>query len=73
MVETGTTMHNRLRLLRLITALLYSGPLLAGLMGQGWAMVAAFACVFVIFSVVLHPEHWHWDEVQESDCSNSRR
>lgn len=58
MVETGTTMHNRLRLLRLITALLYSGPLLAGLMGQGWAMVAAFACVFVIFSVVLHPEHW---------------
>ena len=36
-------MPDRLRLFRFSTALLYVGPLLAGLMGQGWAMVLAFA------------------------------
>lgn len=51
-------MHNRLRLLRLGTGLLYFGPLLAGLMGQGWAMVPAFAAVFVLWSIILRPQLW---------------
>ena len=54
----GARMHNRLRLLRFGAALLYFGPLLAGLMGQGWAMVLAFACVFVLWSVVVRPQLW---------------
>ena len=51
-------MHNRLRLLQLATALLYLGPLLAGLMGQGWAMVPVFALIFVVWSVILRPHLW---------------
>ena len=51
-------MHNRLRLLRLATALLYVGPLFGGLMGQGWGMVAAFTGVFLLWSVIIHPEQW---------------
>ena len=46
-------MHNRLRLMPGATALLYLGPLLAGLGGFGWAMAqlaewgwqCAIACV----------------------------
>ena len=51
-------MHNRLRLLRLTTGLLYFGPLLAGLMGQGWSMVPVFVGVFLLSSVIVHPELW---------------
>lgn len=51
-------MHNRLRLLQLATALLYLGPLLAGLMGQGWAMAPVFALIFVVWSVILRPHLW---------------
>lgn len=45
-------------MLRLTTGLLYIGPLLAGLAGQGWAMVALFAAIFLLSSVVLHPGTW---------------
>jgi len=51
-------MDNRSRLLRGFTALLYLGPLLAGLMGQGWALVAAFAVIFILYSIVLRPHLW---------------
>ena len=51
-------MHNRLRLLKLATALLYLGPLLAGLLGQGWALVPVFAAIFVLWSVILRPKLW---------------
>lgn len=51
-------MHNRLRLLRLLTGVLYFGPLLAGLMGQGWAMVPVFLGVFLLWSVLVHPQMW---------------
>ena len=51
-------MHNRLRLLRLFTGVLYFGPLLAGLTGQGWAMVPAFVGIFLLWSVILYPQMW---------------
>ena len=51
-------MHNRLRLLRLFTGVLYFGPLLAGLAGQGWAMVPAFVGIFLLWSVILYPQMW---------------
>ncbi len=51
-------MNNRLRLSRLATGVLYFGPLLAGLMGQGWTMVLAFACVFLLWSVIIEPTLW---------------
>lgn len=43
---------------RLTTGLLYFGPLLAGLAGQGWAMVPLFLGVFLLSSVILQPDMW---------------
>ncbi|NBZ88112.1 hypothetical protein [Stagnihabitans tardus] len=51
-------MTTRLRLLQGATALLYLGPLLAGLSGHGWAMVGAFLAIFVLWSVILRPHLW---------------
>jgi hypothetical protein len=51
-------MLTRMRLLRGATALLYIGPLLAGLCGFGWAMVAPFVGIFVVWLMVLRPEQW---------------
>ncbi len=51
-------MPNRLRLLQATTALLYLGPLLAGLMGQGWPAIALFSAIFVVWSVILRPHLW---------------
>jgi hypothetical protein len=51
-------MLTRMRLLRGATALLYIGPLLAGLCGFGWGMVAAFVAIFVVWLMVLRPEQW---------------
>ena len=51
-------MHNRLRLLQAATALLYLGPLLAGLAGQGWAMIPLFTAIFVLWSVIVRPHLW---------------
>lgn len=51
-------MHNRLRLLMGATALLYLGPLLAGLGGFGWAVVPVFAAIFVLWTLILRPQNW---------------
>lgn len=51
-------MQTRLRLLMAATALLYLGPLLAGLGGYGWAVVPVFAAIFVLWLIVLRPQQW---------------
>lgn len=51
-------MPNRLRLLQATTALLYLGPLLAGLSGHGWPAIALFSAIFVLWSVILRPHLW---------------
>jgi hypothetical protein len=51
-------MHNRLRLVRLATAVLYFGPLLAGLIGQGWGMIPVFVAIFLLWSVIVRPHLW---------------
>lgn len=48
-------MLNRITLLRVATALLYLGPLLAGLAGAGWTMVPIFAALFLLWLILLHP------------------
>jgi hypothetical protein len=48
----------RQRILMGLTALLYLGPLLAGLAGQSWIMVMAFVAVFLLWLAVLRPGHW---------------
>lgn len=47
-----------MRLVKGITALLYIGPLLAGLCGFGWSMVFSFTAIFVVWLMVLRPEQW---------------
>jgi len=51
-------MHNRLRLLQGATALLYLGPLLAGLGGFGWRVVPVFVLIFLTWTLVLRPASW---------------
>jgi hypothetical protein len=51
-------MLTRMRLLKGATALLYIGPLVAGLCGYGWGMVAPFTGIFVVWLMVLRPEQW---------------
>ena len=48
----------RLRLLQGATALLYMGPLIAGLAGFGWAMLLPFVSVFVLWLMLLRPHQW---------------
>lgn len=49
-------MQNRRRLLKGATALLYFGPLLAGLGDFGWVMVPAFAAIFLLWLVIIRPQ-----------------
>lgn len=49
-------MKNRLRMLQGANALLYFGPLLAGLGGFGWGMVPGFAVIFMLWLVVIRPQ-----------------
>jgi hypothetical protein len=49
-------MLNRITLLRVATALLYMGPLLAGLSGAGWAIVPIFVALFLLWIFFLRPE-----------------
>lgn len=49
-------MQNRLRMLMGATALLYFGPLLAGLGGFGWAVVPVFAAIFMLWLVIIRPQ-----------------
>lgn len=51
-------MHNRLRLLMGTTALLYFGPLLAGLGGFGWNVVPVFVAIFMLWLFILRPHLW---------------
>jgi hypothetical protein len=51
-------MHLRMRLLKGANALLYIGPLVAGMSGFGWGMVASFTLIFVVWLIVLRPEQW---------------
>lgn len=51
-------MKNRLRLLQGATALLYFGPLLAGLGGFGWAVVPLFFAIFMLWLFILRPQQW---------------
>lgn len=51
-------MPTRLRLLKGATALLYVGPLFAGMSGLGWGLVAPFVAIFVVWLMVLRPEQW---------------
>ena len=48
----------RARLLRAANALLYFGPLLAGLAGFGWAMLPPFVSIFVFWLLLLRPHQW---------------
>lgn len=51
-------MLTRMRLVKGAAALLYLGPLLAGLSGFGWGMVVSFTAIFVVWLMVLRPEQW---------------
>lgn len=51
-------MPTRMRLVKGIAALLYIGPLIAGLCGFGWSMVFSFTAIFVVWLMVLRPEQW---------------
>ena len=51
-------MQARLRLLKGATALLYSGPLLAGIAGFGWHVVPLFVGIFLLWLFILRPQQW---------------
>ncbi len=51
-------MQSRMKMLMGATALLYFGPLLAGLGGFGWAVVPVFALIFVLWLLILRPQEW---------------
>lgn len=51
-------MHNRLRWLMGATALLYIGPLMAGLGGYGWPLVPVFLVLFLLWQFILRPQNW---------------
>ena len=40
------------------TALLYLGPLLAGLGGYGWSLVPAFVLIFLLWLIAMRPQDW---------------
>lgn len=52
------------RTLMAATALLYLGPLLAGLAGFGWPLVYAFAAIFTLWLMVMRPADWPRDPGQ---------
>ena len=48
-------MENRRRFMMVANALLYFGPLLAGLGGFGWGFVPVFTAIFVLWLIILQP------------------
>lgn len=50
--------QNNMRMLKAATALLYFGPLLAGLGGYGWAVVPVFAAIFMLFLIIVRPQEF---------------
>lgn len=51
-------MSTQPRLLQAANALLYMGPLLAGLADYGWEAVPVFAAIFVLWQMILRPGEW---------------
>ena len=51
-------MRLQIHLLKGANGLLYLGPLVAGMSGFGWGMVASFTAIFVAWLIVLRPEQW---------------
>ncbi len=51
-------MPTHLRLLKGATALLYIGPLFAGISGLGFGILAPFVAIFVTWLLILRPEQW---------------
>jgi UDP-3-O-[3-hydroxymyristoyl] N-acetylglucosamine deacetylase len=51
-------MQARLRLLKGATALLYFGPLLAGIAGFGWRVVPLFVAISLLWLFILRPQQW---------------
>ena len=51
-------MQLQIQLLKAVNTLLYIGPLVAGMSGFGWGMVASFTAIFVAWLIVLRPEQW---------------
>jgi len=51
-------MHNRMRWLMGATALLYIGPLMAGLGGYGWPLVPIFTLLFLLWQFIIRPQNW---------------
>lgn len=49
---------SRIQMLMGATALLYLGPLLAGLTGLGWQTTGPFVALFLIWLAVMRPELW---------------
>jgi hypothetical protein len=47
-----------MRLLMVATALLYFGPLLAGLGGAGWGATPVFLALFMLWLFILRPQQW---------------
>lgn len=52
---------NRLRLMQVVSLMLYAGPLFAGLANFGWEMVWPFTGIFLLWQVVLRPSDWPRD------------
>jgi hypothetical protein len=52
---------NRVNLLLLVSILLYTGPVIAGLAGFGWGVVPAFVVIFVAWQIVMRPAQWPRD------------
>ena len=48
-------METRRRFMMAANALLYSGPLLAGLGGFGWGLIPVFTAIFVLWLIILQP------------------
>lgn len=61
-------MQGRLLLFKIVTLMLYAGPLLAGLAGHGWAVLPAFAAIFVLWQIVMRPDDWPRDPARWRDA-----
>ena len=55
------TVALRYRLFMIASALLYMGPLVAGLAGFGWQMIVEFTVIFMLWLVVMRPAMWPAD------------
>ncbi len=56
--DRGNAMELRLRLLMGATALVYIGPLLAGIADHSWLMVPVYTAVFILWLFIMRPHEW---------------